>query len=141
MSTNKTARKHKSAILAKIMDETSPVEKQQIENKMTLAARIADLINAKGLGKSELAVQMGKNPSEITKWLSGTQNLTIDTLTEIAFALNITIAELFAPKQVQIVHRFHLVVSSKSEKSFPVSTPYADSKVGSKRVWGYPCLS
>lgn len=36
---------------------------------------------------------MDKNPS--TKWLSGTQNFTVDTLAEIAHVLNLTVSDLF----------------------------------------------
>ena len=38
---------------------------------------------------------MGKQPFEITKWLSGTQNFTVDILTAIALTLGVEIADLF----------------------------------------------
>jgi transcriptional regulator with XRE-family HTH domain len=50
---------------------------------MLLAARIDDARKAKGWSQHEFAEQMGKNPSEISKWLSGTHNFTSDTLWDI----------------------------------------------------------
>lgn len=62
---------------------------------MLIAARIDDILTERKLAKIKFAELVDKNPSEITKWLSGTQNFTIDILTEIAFTLKIDIVELF----------------------------------------------
>jgi DNA-binding Xre family transcriptional regulator len=95
MKNNTTARKHSSPLLKELLSETTPVEKLQTSTKMFLASRLGDLIIAKGWDKREFAEKVNKNPSEITKWLSGTQNFTIDTLTEIAIALDMSITDLF----------------------------------------------
>jgi len=93
-----TARKIKSLVADELIKETSPLEKIKAKNKMLLAARIWDLVQAKGWNRSTFAVKVGKEPSEITKWLSGTHNFTNDTLTEISNVLDISIAELFGTK-------------------------------------------
>jgi transcriptional regulator with XRE-family HTH domain len=112
---NKTsARKHSSKLLKELLSELTPIEKMQTSTKMALAARIEDLISARGWGKREFAEKVNKNPSEITKWLSGTQNFTIDTLSEIAITLGMSISELFAQKQNQIINKVHVVISSKT---------------------------
>ncbi len=98
MKTNKRAEKYNSSIIAELLSEISSAEKMQVRIKMQLAARIDDLIIESGLNKSEFASKMDKNPSEISKWLSGTHNFTIDTLVEISKALNINVEELFAPE-------------------------------------------
>ncbi len=110
MKTNNPARKYKSRIVTELLSEITPVEKIQTSTKMTLAARLDDLIAARGWGKSEFAEKVNKNPSEITKWLSGTQNFTIDTLAEIAVALGMSVVELFAPKRVQVINKVKIVV-------------------------------
>lgn len=68
------ARKYNSSKLKELLDEVTPLEMEQTKNKMQLAARIEDLMRAKGWNKSQFAEKVGKHPSEITKWLSGTQN-------------------------------------------------------------------
>lgn len=124
---NKTAKRYSSPVVNKLLTEITPVEKLQITTKMSLAARLDDLISERGWGKSEFAEKVNKNPSEITKWLSGTQNFTIDILSEIALALNLTIAELFAPKQIQVISKTNIVVAVKQvEAPIKYVTPYGD---------------
>jgi len=51
---------------------------------MLIAAKIDDAIKAKNWKKKDLLEAMGrKNPSLVTKWLSGTHNFTVDTLVEL----------------------------------------------------------
>ena len=131
MKTNNPARKYRSRVVSEVLNKITPVEKMQASIKMTLAARIDDLISARGFGKSEFSEKVNKNPSEITKWLSGTQNFTIDTLVEIAMALNISVVELFAPKQLQIVNKVHIVLNVKQEQPvISYYTPLEDVKSG-----------
>lgn len=54
---------------------------------MRAAIQIADAMEKHGITKKQLADKMGRRPSEITKWLSGDHNFTLDTLTELSFYL------------------------------------------------------
>mgnify|MGYP000851338848 CR=1 FL=1 len=56
---------------------------------MLLAGRIEDAIKEKGWRKVDFAGAMGKRPSEVTKWLSGTHNFNIETLFDIENVLGI----------------------------------------------------
>ena len=111
---NKTtkARKYNSSKLQELLDEVTPLEMEQTKVKMQLSARIEDFMRAKGWNKSQFAEKVGKNPSEITKWFSGTQNFTTDVLTEIASALGVELTALFGKKQVQVIYRKEIVVKS-----------------------------
>ncbi len=42
---------------------------------------------ASGISRSELAKMVGKRPEQITRWLAGPGNLTLDTLSDLVFAL------------------------------------------------------
>lgn len=101
---NKTtkARKYNSSKLQKLLDEVTPLEMEQTKVKMQLAARIEDFMRAKGWNKSQFAEKVVKNPSEITKWFSGTQNFTTDVLTEIAFALGVDLTALFGKSRCRL---------------------------------------
>jgi len=126
MMNKKTARKHTNPVVNQLLDEITPVEKLQTNIKMTLAARLYDLITAKGWSKSEFAQKVNKNPSEITKWLSGTQNFTIDTLAEIGVVLNMPVAELFIPTQDH--HQTQVVINVRDiQQSIRYVTPYSES--------------
>lgn len=112
MKTNKKAEKYTSSVIGELLGEITSAEKMQVRVKMQLAARLDDLIMESGFNKGEFASKLDKNPSEISKWLSGTHNFTIDTLVEISGALNIPVQELFVPKSVQVVNKTHIVVVS-----------------------------
>ncbi len=76
-------------ILDNLLAEINPEEQARTDRKMFIAAIIADAILEKRITKKQFAHQVGRNPSEITKWLSGTHNFTLDTLTDIEQVLNI----------------------------------------------------
>jgi transcriptional regulator with XRE-family HTH domain len=92
----KPAEGHSSKVLKSLLDEISPKEQKRTENRMLLAARIDDARKAKGWSQNEFAAQMGKSPSEISKWLSGTHNFTSDTLWDIEEKLDV---ELISVKE------------------------------------------
>ena len=77
-----------SGIIEDILNSISPSEARQTDNKMLIAAKISDAMQAKGWKKKDLLEALGrKNQSLITKWLSGTHNFTIDTLSELEVVL------------------------------------------------------
>lgn len=136
MMNKKTARKYTSPVINQLLGEITPVEKLQTNTKMTLAARLDDLITARGWGKSEFAEKVNKNPSEITKWLSGTQNFTIDTLAEIGVVLNMPVSELFAPKRVHVINRVQVVISVKEvQQSIRYVTPFNEMISGFSSIY------
>jgi len=55
--------------------------RKRISEEITLALRKT------GYSKKEFAARMGRLPSEVTKWLSGTHNFTSDLLAEISCVL------------------------------------------------------
>src|SRR5262245_11985109 len=110
---HKAAKKYSSALISELLNDTTPAEKLQIRTKMQLAARLHDYIIAAGLRKGAFDEKVNKKPSEISKWLSGTHNFTIDTLCEIALALNIPIAELFAFQQMQTINKSQIIITAK----------------------------
>jgi transcriptional regulator with XRE-family HTH domain len=98
---------------------------EQTKTKMKLAARIEDYMRAKGWNKSQFAEKVGKNPSEITKWLSGTQNFTVDVLTEIASTFDIELTALFGKHPIPVVYRKEIVVNSvATPTAIKLITPY-----------------
>ena len=119
------ARKHSSSLLKDLLAEITPAEKDRTQTKMVVAARLEDFIKANRWSQNDFAGKVCKAPSEITKWLSGTHNFTIDTLTDIAGVINIPVCELLAPKQVEIINRVqYKVVVKHVLQPIPYSTPY-----------------
>lgn len=69
------------------LEQKSRSNYEKVARRMRTAAQIADAMHAAGLSKKKFAEVMGRQPSEITKWLSGTHNFTSDTLAEISVVL------------------------------------------------------
>ena len=59
---------------------------KKVRRKRT-SEEIADALAASGYSKKEFAMKMHRQPSEVTKWLSGSHNFTIELLAEISFVL------------------------------------------------------
>jgi len=94
----------KRNLLKDLLNGLKDIEKVQVETKFNLASNIELLLKNKGISKSEFAARLGKSPSEISKWLSGKHNFTIDTLLEIAHALKVDITELLKFKPEPLFH-------------------------------------
>ena len=75
----------------KIMDEIRgtipPALKMQMELSVAIANRIYDILEEKDMSQKEFAQLMGKTETEVSRWLSGTHNMTVATLCKISVAL------------------------------------------------------
>jgi transcriptional regulator with XRE-family HTH domain len=98
------AREYNNPLLQELLDEVTPLEMEQTNVKMQLAANIEDLIRSKGWSKTKFASEMNKSQPEISKWLSGAHNFTVETLVQISQVLGVEIAALFAQKQIKDVY-------------------------------------
>jgi len=74
-------------LLAKVSKET----KEFVENSSNIAIRISDILNQKNISQRDFALLLDKDESEISKWLSGTHNFTIKTISKIEVVLDIKI--------------------------------------------------
>ncbi len=75
----------------RIMDEIrstiSPDMKLQMEMSVAIANRIYEILESKGMTQKELAQRLGKTETEVSRWLSGTHNMTLSTVCKISTAL------------------------------------------------------
>ena len=94
-------KKNSSKVIDDLLDEITPVEMQQTKMKMLIAARMDDRMKELGINKVGFAMKLNKNPSEITKWLSGTQNFTIEILVEICSGLEMELGHLLRSDEVK----------------------------------------
>lgn len=75
----------------KLMDEIratiNPETRKQIDWAVEIANRIYEILEEKNLSQKDFARLMGKTETEVSRWLSGTQNLTLSTMAKISIAL------------------------------------------------------
>ena len=60
--------------------QVPPEIKEEINLSFAISNKIDSLMKERGLSKKQFADQIGKRPSEITRWLSGQHNFTVSTL-------------------------------------------------------------
>lgn len=63
-----------------------------ISRRMIAAQQIEAAMKLRGLNRKQLSELMHRNPSEVTKWLSGNHNFTISLLQEISEVLDVEIS-------------------------------------------------
>lgn len=75
-------------------EKVSSEVRRRINLSFLIVDRIHNILEAKGLKQKDLANMLGKNESEISKWMRGTHNFTIDTISSIEEALGIPILQV-----------------------------------------------
>ena len=73
----------RSSIIEARRQHVDPEVRQKVELSFQIVDRIHEILVAKGLKQKDLAQQLGKKEAEISKWMRGTHNFTIDTLVSI----------------------------------------------------------
>lgn len=63
------------------------MERQVQARRRRIAEEIRIVLDDLGLNRKQFAERMGRQPSEVTRWLSGSHNFTSDLLEEISIAL------------------------------------------------------
>lgn len=72
----------------------SPEVRRRVDLTSLIVDRIHSILEEKGLKQKDLASMLGKKESEISKWMRGTHNFTIDTITSIENALGTPILQI-----------------------------------------------
>ena len=87
----------RSSILENRRKQVNPEVRESVALSFQIVDRIHEILKEKGMKQKDLAVLLGKKEAEISKWMRGTHNFTIDTLVTIERALNAPI--------LQVVHQ------------------------------------
>ncbi len=73
--------------MQEIRETTPPDVNRQVELSVLIANRVYDLLEKKGMSQKDLAKKLGKTETEVSRWLSGTHNLTLSTIAKLSLAL------------------------------------------------------
>ena len=111
-----TTRRKPSASLTRIMNNIDEDKLRRTRDRMLVANRIADALKAKGISQKKFSEMTGRSESEISEWLSGDRNFTIDTLSDIKKYLGIDL------------------LNTSSMRTSPVSKDASRMKVAKKRT-------
>lgn len=76
-----------------------------VSTSFEIADRIHSILEENNLEQKDLAKVLGKSESEISKWMSGTHNFTLRTLSKIKIALNKAVIEVTGkPKEKEYIY-------------------------------------
>jgi len=93
-----------------------PAIEIMVKHNLAITNKISRILKEQGIGKREFAERMGKSPSEVSKWLSGTHNFTIKTIAKIGQTLGVDL--ILVKKENKYLH-FHI---SKPQEPKSLST-------------------
>jgi len=74
-----------------------------ISRNLAITEKVRKALEEKGWSKAKLAEEMGKRPSEVSKWLSGMHNITLKSIVKMEIALDIDLIQLEPKKEVEYV--------------------------------------
>ncbi len=80
-----------SKLFDKAISQVSEDSKRFVDNTIDIVDQIDDYLSIKNMTRRELAEKLDKKESEISKWMSGTHNFTLRSISKIEAALNETI--------------------------------------------------
>lgn len=84
----------RSSVIEARRQRVSPDVRRQVDISFLIVNRIHGILTAKGYKQKDLADKLGKKEPEISKWMRGTHNFTIETLSSIEAALGEPISEI-----------------------------------------------
>ena len=80
-----------SKLFDKAISQVSEDTKRFVDNTIDVVDQIDDYLSIKNMTRRELAEKLDKKESEISKWMTGTHNFTLRSISKIEAALNETI--------------------------------------------------
>jgi len=100
----------KNSRLEKRRTEISDDVKLFVNKSFEIVEQISGFLNERGLTQKDLAKMLGKEESEISRWLSGTHNFTLKTIAKLEIALK---SPLVCCKK-QPIREYNIFISNPS---------------------------
>lgn len=88
----------RSSILEDRRKHVSSEVRHTVDLSFQIVDRIHEILGSQGLKQKHLAERLGKSEAEISKWMRGTHNFTISTLSAIEHALDAPIISVISSK-------------------------------------------
>lgn len=104
----------RSRVIEERRKRVNPKTRESVALSFRIVDRICEILEEKGLKQKDLAVRLGKSEAEISKWMRGTHNFTIDTLVSIEDALEAPIVEV-CHSQVYPAYEFEPIVVAEPQ--------------------------
>ena len=84
-----------SQIIEERRRQVSPEVRERVSLSFQIVDRIHEILVERSLRQKDLALMLGKSEAEISKWMRGTHNFTIDTVVAIEEALQAPVLQVY----------------------------------------------
>ena len=117
------------ALFEDIIGQTPADVTKFVDKSMDVADQIVAILKAKGWSQKKLADALGKKESEVSKWLTGTHNFTLRSITKMEAILgeDIIIAPMYFSEYRGMHAPFEAVVTPIP---YPSERPVSSTKLG-----------
>ncbi len=106
--------------ISRFFEERGPEDIERfVDKNLDICEQVYALLRERGWTQKELAKAMGKSESEISKWLSGTHNLTLRSIAKLEAALGADIILTPQKAQKKFAERKRFQTVLPLEQSFP----------------------
>ena len=85
----------RSKIIEERRRQVSPEVRERVSLSFQIVDRIHEILVERNMRQKDLALMLGKSEAEISKWMRGTHNFTIDTIVSIEEALNAPVLQVY----------------------------------------------
>lgn len=111
-----------NSVLQQYLNESDENLRYFVQEELILEATesIWEQLNSQGVTKTELAEKLGTSQSHVTQLLSGSRNMTLRTLADIAFALGRKVRIKFEEDQTEYDNGWGFL-----HEVVPVRAPYS----------------
>jgi len=75
-------------------ENSNPVIAGFVEKNLAITDKVNAILKERNIKKREFALMLDKKPSEVTKWLSGTHNLTLKSIVKMEMALEVDLINI-----------------------------------------------
>ena len=85
----------RSKIIEERRRHVNPEVRERVSLSFQIVDRIHQILVERNLRQKDLALMLGKSEAEISKWMRGTHNFTIDTVVAIEEALQAPVLQVY----------------------------------------------
>lgn len=93
--------------LKEALARANPEIRNEVGLSFGIASRINQILAAKHWSQADLARAAGKKKAQVSRWLSGTHNFTIQTIAEIETALGVPVISVSKTKVSRAVSGYN----------------------------------
>ncbi|MDF9829332.1 helix-turn-helix transcriptional regulator [Parabacteroides sp. PF5-6] len=119
----------KANLLESRLQEVAKDVEEFVSLSFDISDRVRDILEERNISQKDFAKLLGKRESEISKWLKGTHNFTLETIAKISIALNVRL--LYVPAKTKSISEikeaiadFEILYRHKSAENNPISITF-----------------